>query len=53
LTRGSALWNLLREPRQLVLIDGAGHHPPVEMRVPPIKAFLDRTLGLVTPARVQ
>jgi pimeloyl-ACP methyl ester carboxylesterase len=47
LTRGLPLWNLLPEPKELVLIDGAGHHPPVEMRVPPINAFLDRVLGPV------
>lgn len=50
LTRGLPLWNLLRDPKELVLIDGAGHHPPPEMRVPPINAFLDRILGpVVTP----
>jgi eukaryotic-like serine/threonine-protein kinase len=48
LTRALPLWNLLREPRELVLIDGAGHHPPMDMRVAPINAFLDRVLGPVT-----
>jgi pimeloyl-ACP methyl ester carboxylesterase len=47
LTRALPLWNLLREPKELVLIEGAGHHPPAEARVPPINAFLDRTLGPV------
>ena len=47
-TRGLPLWNLLREPRELVLIDGVGHHPPIEYRAPAINAFLDRTLGPVT-----
>ena len=46
-TRALPLWNLLRQPKELVLIEGAGHHPPVEQRVPPINAFLDRTLGPV------
>ncbi|MDH3290875.1 MAG: SUMF1/EgtB/PvdO family nonheme iron enzyme [Gemmatimonadota bacterium] len=46
-TRALPLWNLLREPKELVLVDGAGHHPPVEQHIPPIKAFLDRTLGPV------
>jgi pimeloyl-ACP methyl ester carboxylesterase len=49
-TRGLALWNLLRSPKELVLLEGAGHHPPVEQRVPPVNAFLDRTLGPVRPS---
>jgi formylglycine-generating enzyme required for sulfatase activity/tRNA A-37 threonylcarbamoyl transferase component Bud32/pimeloyl-ACP methyl ester carboxylesterase len=52
LTRAKPLWDLLREPKELVLIDGAGHHPPVEERVRPINAFLDRTLGPVDGERV-
>jgi pimeloyl-ACP methyl ester carboxylesterase len=47
LTRGLPLWNLLRAPKELVLLDGVGHHPPVELRVAPINAFLDRVLGPV------
>jgi formylglycine-generating enzyme required for sulfatase activity len=47
ITRGLPLWTLLREPKELVLIDGMGHLPAVEQRVPPINAFLDRTLGPV------
>ncbi len=47
LTRALPLWNLLRQPKELVLIDGVGHHPPPELRVPPINAFLDKTLGSV------
>ncbi|HUG27121.1 MAG TPA: bifunctional serine/threonine-protein kinase/formylglycine-generating enzyme family protein, partial [Gemmatimonadales bacterium] len=47
LTRALPLWNLLREPKELVLIDGVGHHPPVELRVAPVNAFLDRVLGPV------
>ncbi|TFG45167.1 MAG: hypothetical protein E4H41_05785 [Gemmatimonadales bacterium] len=46
-TRARPLWELLREPKELVLLDGVGHHPPVEMRVPLINTFLDRTLGPV------
>jgi eukaryotic-like serine/threonine-protein kinase len=47
LTRGLPLWNLLREPKQLVLVPGAGHNPPLEARVPAINKFLDQTLGPV------
>jgi dienelactone hydrolase len=47
LTRGLPLWNLLREPKQLVLVPGAGHTVPLEARVPAINRFLDRTLGPV------
>jgi len=46
-TRALPLWNLLREPKELVLVDGAGHVPPLENRVPAINGFLDRTLGPV------
>ena len=51
-TRGLPLWNLLREPKELVLIDGVGHHPPIEVRAPAINAFLDRTLGPVAAETV-
>jgi eukaryotic-like serine/threonine-protein kinase len=47
LTRGLPLWNLLTEPKELVLIEGAGHVPPPHERVPPMLDFLDRTLGPV------
>jgi eukaryotic-like serine/threonine-protein kinase len=46
-TRALPLWNLLREPKKLVLVEGAGHLPPVEARVPAINQFLDRVLGSV------
>jgi formylglycine-generating enzyme required for sulfatase activity/tRNA A-37 threonylcarbamoyl transferase component Bud32/pimeloyl-ACP methyl ester carboxylesterase len=46
-TRALPLWNLLREPKQLVLVPGGGHVPPLEARVPAINRFLDRTLGSV------
>jgi pimeloyl-ACP methyl ester carboxylesterase len=47
LTRALPLWNLLREPKQLVLVPGAGHVPPLAARVPAINRFLDQTLGAV------
>jgi serine/threonine protein kinase len=51
LTRAKPLWDLLREPKELLLVDGAGHIVPAEIRTPRINAFLDRTLGPVTPKR--
>lgn len=48
LTRGLPLWNLLREQKQLVLIEGAGHVPPAEVRIPAITRFLDGQFGAVT-----
>jgi dienelactone hydrolase len=50
-TRGKPLWDLLREPKELLLADGAGHRVPVDVRTPRINAFLDRTLGPVIPRR--
>ena len=47
LTRALPLWTLLREPKQLVLIPGAGHLVPLEARVRAINTFLDTTLGPV------
>ena len=47
LTRALPLWNLLREPKQRVLVPGAGHMTPPEQRVPAINRFLDQTLGPV------
>ena len=49
-TRGLSLWNLLRQPKQLVLVPGAGHVAPLEARVPAINKFLDQTLGPVKRA---
>ena len=46
-TRGLPLWNLLRQPKQLVLVPGVGHAPPLQDRVPAINRFLDQTLGPV------
>jgi formylglycine-generating enzyme required for sulfatase activity len=40
------LWELLREPKRLELVEG-GHLPPAEARVPVINAWLDETLGRV------
>jgi pimeloyl-ACP methyl ester carboxylesterase len=48
-TRGLPLWSLLAEPKELVLIEGGGHLPPDEARVPVINQWLDRTVGPVTP----
>ena len=45
LTRALPLWNLLREPKELALIDGGGHVPPLEARIPAMTTFLDATLG--------
>jgi pimeloyl-ACP methyl ester carboxylesterase len=50
-TRAKPLWDLLREPKELVLVEGAGHVVPVEMRTPRINAFLERTLGPIVPRR--
>lgn len=47
LTRALPLWNLLTEPKELVLVDGAGHVPPPSARIPAMVDFLDRTLGPV------
>ncbi|HSG48718.1 MAG TPA: SUMF1/EgtB/PvdO family nonheme iron enzyme, partial [Longimicrobiales bacterium] len=46
-TRGEPLWDLLPEPKELVLVEGGGHLPPVEARIPAINRFLDRVLGPV------
>ena len=40
------LYNLLTEPKKLVLVDG-GHVPPMETIVPIINEWLDQTLGPV------
>jgi formylglycine-generating enzyme required for sulfatase activity len=44
-TRALPLWNLLREPKELVLVEGAGHTPPQSALVPAIVGWLDRTIG--------
>jgi tRNA A-37 threonylcarbamoyl transferase component Bud32 len=48
LSRAEPLWELLSEPKELVLAEGAGHMPPAEVRIPAINRFLDRTLGPVS-----
>ena len=48
LSRAEPLWELLPEPKQLVLVEGAGHMPPAEDRIPPMNAFLDSILGPVS-----
>lgn len=50
-TRGKPLWDLLQQPKELLLVDGAGHVVPVEIRTPRINTFLDRVLGPVVPKR--
>jgi pimeloyl-ACP methyl ester carboxylesterase len=47
LGRGLPLWNLLPEPKKLVLVDGAGHIPPDEARIPAINGWLDSVFGPV------
>lgn len=47
-SRARPLWNLLTEPKDLVLVEGAGHLVPPERRIPAMVDWLDRTLG---PAR--
>lgn len=46
-TRGQPLWNLLSEPKRLVLVEGAGHLPPPEAFVPAVTGWLDEVLGPV------
>jgi eukaryotic-like serine/threonine-protein kinase len=47
LSRAQPLWDLLVEPRELALLEGVGHVPPAELRVPVLRAWLDRHLGPV------
>jgi len=49
LTRGLPQWNLLREPKELVLVEGGGPLVPVADRIPAINDFLNRHLGPVRP----
>jgi dienelactone hydrolase len=49
LTRGLPLWNLLSEPKELKLFDGAGHRPPAEQLIPAMRDFLDRHLLSARP----
>jgi serine/threonine protein kinase/formylglycine-generating enzyme required for sulfatase activity len=47
LTRALPFWELLQEPKELVLADNEGHVPSPEVRIPAINDFLDRHFGLV------
>ncbi|MFQ5703614.1 MAG: hypothetical protein ACE5HT_06300 [Gemmatimonadales bacterium] len=47
LTRALPLWKLLRDPKRLVLREGAGHIVPLEVRIPAINDFLNKMLGPV------
>jgi len=47
LYRAKPLWDLLSEPRDLLLVEGAGHIPPLESRIPAMRALLDSVLGPV------
>ncbi len=47
-TRGMPLWNLLQQPKKLVLVQDAGHIPPAEARIPAINHFLDGLFGSPT-----
>jgi pimeloyl-ACP methyl ester carboxylesterase len=49
LTRGLPLWNLLSEPKELVLVEGAGHHPPTDVLIPAVEAFLDTIRSRTRP----
>jgi len=46
-TRALPLWNLLHEPKKLVLVEGAGHVPPPEALIPAASQWLDELLGPV------
>ena len=48
LGRGLPLWSLFPEPKDSLIVAGAGHIPPVESRAPALNDFLDRILGPVT-----
>jgi hypothetical protein len=45
-TNALPLWNLLRGPKEAVVVDG-GHLVPEVLRVPAVNGFLDRVLGPV------
>ena len=46
-TQALPQWNLLPEPKKSVFVEGAGHVPPLEVRVPAINEWLDERLGPV------
>ena len=45
-TEGEPLFNLLREPKRLIIVE-SGHVPPPEIFAPTINNWLDETLGKV------
>lgn len=45
--RALPLWNLLTEPKELVLVEDAGHIPPANVLIPVLNRFLDEHLGPV------
>ncbi len=47
LARALPLWTLLPQPKKLVLVEGAGHIPPAEARVPAINDWLNQQFGPV------
>ncbi len=47
LTRAKPFWDLLREPKKLVLAENEGHVPSLEVRVPAVNGFLDEVFGPV------
>ena len=46
-TEAEPLFKLLSEPKSLEIYDG-GHIPSAQVLVPPVNAWLDRTLGPVS-----
>lgn len=50
LTRALPLWNLLSQPKELVLVEGAGHRPPSDNLIPAIEAFLDTIQARTRPS---
>ena len=46
-TEAEPLFNLLREPRRIVIVE-SGHVPPPEIFAPTINNWLDETLGKVS-----
>ncbi|MEJ2678502.1 MAG: SUMF1/EgtB/PvdO family nonheme iron enzyme [Gemmatimonadota bacterium] len=44
-TRGLPLWNLLQQPKKLLLVQDGGHIAPAEVRIPAINRFLDGLFG--------
>lgn len=45
-TEAEPLFKLLREPKQLQVLE-QGHIPPLEVSVPIINEWLDKTMGVV------